>query len=61
MERRRLLRGCWPTSVQGGEAPRCPLCGWGEASSQHLLVWCPAVVAAWRSLAGPAAPPLLRV
>ena len=26
---------------------RCPLCGWGELSSQHILHWCPAVATAW--------------
>ena len=25
----------------------CPLCGLGEAGSEHLLGWCPAVALAW--------------
>lgn len=28
----------------------CPLCGCGEASSEHILRWCPAVAAAWIQL-----------
>ena len=28
----------------------CPLCGTGECGSEHLLPWCPAVEAAWRTL-----------
>ena len=27
----------------------CPLCGFGEHSSEHLLIWCPAVAHAWAS------------
>eukprot|EP00972_Heterocapsa_arctica_P022059 3243703-Heterocapsa_arctica.AAC.1 len=30
----------------------CPLCGLGEASSQHLCLWCPAVGMAWEHLRG---------
>ena len=29
----------------------CPLCGMGEASSQHLAIWCPAVGIAWKVIA----------
>eukprot|EP00972_Heterocapsa_arctica_P085134 12544200-Heterocapsa_arctica.AAC.1 len=31
----------------------CPLCGHGEAGSQHLCIWCPAVAYAWNEIAGP--------
>ena len=30
----------------------CPLCGFGEASSEHLCIWCPAVAYAWAMLTG---------
>ena len=30
----------------------CPLCGTGELSSQHLILWCPAVALAWLRLTG---------
>ena len=30
----------------------CPLCGLGDAGSEHLVVACPAVGLAWASLAG---------
>ena len=38
----------------------CPLCGLGEASSEHLMIFCPVVEAAWRAVRtrqeGPAPP-----
>eukprot|EP00972_Heterocapsa_arctica_P028644 4213869-Heterocapsa_arctica.AAC.1 len=39
----------------------CPLCRRGEAGSEHLGVWCPAVVAAWITSAAqaPSAPSFL--
>eukprot|EP00972_Heterocapsa_arctica_P015058 2217561-Heterocapsa_arctica.AAC.1 len=42
-----------PTSWQAISpyAP-CPLCNHGEASSQHLCLWCPAVGMAWEHLRG---------
>ena len=30
----------------------CPLCGRGEYTSQHLLIWCPAVAYAWFLVSG---------
>ena len=37
----------------------CPLCGQGEAGAEHLLLWCLAVVLAWRAWAGADARPVL--
>ena len=34
----------------------CPLCGLGEAGSEHLLCWCPAVALSWLLLRPDAAP-----
>ena len=28
----------------------CPLCGLGEGGGEHLVIWCPAVAAAWLEL-----------
>ena len=33
-----------------GAFPACPLCGLGEAGGEHLLIWCPAVAAAWAAI-----------
>ena len=30
----------------------CPLCGFGEHSAEHLLVWCPCLAICWTSLTG---------
>ena len=37
----------------------CPLCAWGEAGAQHLIVWCPAATMAWRAWGGGGAHPLV--
>eukprot|EP00969_Alexandrium_andersonii_P022925 1003036-Alexandrium_andersonii.AAC.1 len=42
------------TGVSRGDDP-CPLCGLGEFSSEHLLVWCPAVRSALHAVGHPAA------
>ena len=34
------------------ELPPLPLCGYGEASSQHLCLWCPAAALAWALVTG---------
>eukprot|EP00974_Lingulodinium_polyedra_P102681 9942318-Lingulodinium_polyedra.AAC.1 len=39
---------CWAPSTH----EVCPLCGLGEASSEHLLQWCPAVTEAWNLCGG---------
>ena len=36
----------------------CALCGCGEAGAEHLLIWCPAVALAWRTLGGRQGRPL---
>jgi hypothetical protein len=36
--------------VQRSPFGACPLCGLGEAGSEHLCVWCPAVACAWAQL-----------
>lgn len=40
------------TGYDWGPSPYgpCPLCGCGEAGSQHILRWCPAVATAWANL-----------
>eukprot|EP00974_Lingulodinium_polyedra_P132937 11223719-Lingulodinium_polyedra.AAC.1 len=35
-----------------GQFGPCPLCGTGEAGSEHFLQWRPAPQAAWVALAG---------
>ena len=40
----------WPDSIDFGvtrDWPPCSLCGRGEATGEHLAVWCPAVAYAW--------------
>ena len=37
----------------------CPLCGHGEAGSEHLWTWCPAVALAWDKVAPPGSPPTM--
>jgi len=70
---RLVAAGCRPLleaglSVGNGSPTRstwgcCPLCGLGEGGGQHLVIWCPAVAAAWAALApgcGSVAAPLER-
>lgn len=39
-----------PPFPSGGVYTRCPLCGGGEAGSEHSVVFCPAIHEAWTSL-----------
>ena len=39
-----------PPAPQQGAYTTCPLCGLGEAGSEHLVIFCPAVAEAWRIL-----------
>merc|ERR1739836_13306 len=42
----------WPAAgPPAGAYSACPLCGLADGGSEHLLVWCPAVSAAWAQLA----------
>ena len=41
---------CAPSKKSVGWAK--PAAGWGEAGSEHLLCWCPAVAEAWRLFRG---------
>eukprot|EP00972_Heterocapsa_arctica_P109013 16055485-Heterocapsa_arctica.AAC.1 len=44
---------CTPWHLVATSFLCCPLCGHGEAGSQHLCIWCPAVAYAWNEIAGP--------
>eukprot|EP00974_Lingulodinium_polyedra_P077431 7496978-Lingulodinium_polyedra.AAC.1 len=41
--------GSAATAFFHGMYDTCPLCGLGEAGSERLVLWCPAVQAAWET------------
>eukprot|EP00974_Lingulodinium_polyedra_P061235 5906109-Lingulodinium_polyedra.AAC.1 len=40
------------SAFHSGVFDACPPCGLGEAGSERLLLWCPAVQAAWETCSG---------